>query len=132
MLVVLIVWFGGCRRAPSAQDDYDAVHGVVITRRADTGRMTVRVDAPNGGKYAGRELACRVTSLSEIYVNDRVRDLAAVKAEDRVQLIGYVDPREAEFVVTLANVHQSAPEPPRPMLPLATDKIDAPGAREKE
>lgn len=97
----------GCERA-ATPPRYEVFNGSVVSRQTDTGALTVARPAARSAEP--REVACIVTSDSEIYVNDRLSTIGEIRRGDAVEIFGYRDPnpRLAGFVVTVAYVTRGA------------------------
>lgn len=110
---------------------YEVITGTVEGRRPETGLLLLRAAAPVGAEAAARQLACVLTSDTEIYVNDRFSSFEAIEIGDTVELVGCPDPspRGERFLVSLAHIQRN--EPPPPELDLSPAALPAgPASRE--
>lgn len=121
---------GGCSRAaPGGQ--YHAFGGTVVACDAETGELGVELEEP---RRPERDVeACVLNQHTEIYINDRLAHAGEIRSGDRIVVIGYREPnpRVRQFVVSLARVTRSEPEPVLPdFLAAAAARPAAPGAEE--
>ncbi len=114
----------GCnRQAPSNR--HEVLTGTVESLQADIGQLTVRLPGLRPEPDDDQKVICLLGSDTEIYINDRVREIGAIETGDPIELIGYRDPspRAERFVVRLAYITRNEPLPPEPDLALKTTPL---------
>lgn len=112
-MLSLGVLLAGCGRSPAQGSRYQNFAGELTGRWVETGRVAMTV----GSIWAGsagppRKLEGFITSDSEVYLNDRVVGLEELSVGDKVRVIGYFEPGEADqFWVALAYAEREMPTP---------------------
>ncbi|MDX2199728.1 MAG: hypothetical protein SF069_12250 [Phycisphaerae bacterium] len=112
-MLTLGVLLAGCGRSPAQGSRYQNFAGELTGRWVETGRVAMSV----GSIWAGsagppRKLEGFITSDSEVYLNDRVVGLEELSVGDKVRVIGYFEPGEADqFWVALAYAEREMPTP---------------------
>lgn len=116
--LALLFGVAGCRQAPQPPA-YRGLVGEVFSTDLETSELFVRYREPGFGSAASGTQVCLLTPESEIFLNDRVSDLAALENGDRVEVIGHVDRANRQrLVVGTAYVTRRVDIPPGPELPV--------------
>lgn len=120
-LALLVV---GCPPAPPERT-HVGVTGTVQEVRPATGELVLSWPDTRGTRRLQDVDSFLLTPDSEIYVDDRVSNLADVRVGDAIEVLGYLDtaPPPVRVIVSLAHVWRHEPPPPAPDLtPLATNR----------
>lgn len=120
-LLLLIPTIGCGKSVPPPR--YVVARGGVSVVRPETGELEVRLTSEAGTAPApARALEfCIVTEHSEVYLDDALVTLGAIRRGDEIEIIGYRDPslRNEKFVISFAYCKRPKP---RVGVPVRTDR----------
>ncbi|MCH8805029.1 MAG: hypothetical protein IH986_02950 [Planctomycetes bacterium] len=105
----------GCTKQPRSSQ-YDTLTGIVETRDAETGELSVQEFPRLAGR--SRTVLCVINKDAEVYVNDRFSTIDRIQIGDTIELIGHrdADPQLERFIVSFASITRILPPPPPPDL----------------